>query len=64
MKPITFYAALPDIQGAIKMHGGGDGFRITLDVPQSERDAIVRLSGLINTLLRVLIMPDEEGQNG
>jgi hypothetical protein len=56
---ITFAAALPNTQGAIKLHGGGDGFRLQLDVPQTEKAAILRLADLTERLLVVAVK--EEG---
>lgn len=40
---IRFKASLPNMQSAIQTHGGGDGFLVKLDVPQSEALAIMKL---------------------
>lgn len=40
--PLTFLATIPLTDGALKAHGDG-GFRITLDLPDSEAPAYVRL---------------------
>lgn len=52
---LSFHACLPGIQGAIKIDGKGDGFRLQLDVPQTEKEAILRLSDMTSQLLLVTV---------
>jgi len=55
MDKITFLAAFPSIQSAIKRHGGGDGLRIQLDIPESEMGQAAGLLALTNVVFRVTL---------
>jgi len=37
--PLSFRASIPPLQSAVSVHGGGDGVRLKLDVPQQDIDA-------------------------
>lgn len=54
-EPIVFLAAFPDIQSAIKVNGGGNGARITLDIPETELPAIARLLLMRGRVLRITV---------
>ncbi len=62
MTEITFRAAFPAIQGAIKRHGGGDGLRIQLDIPECDLQDAIALMALTNCVLRVTIAVDSDKQ--
>lgn len=51
----SFIASLPAIQSAIKIDGSGDGARITLDVPGSELESIIKMQILCGKAFRVTI---------
>lgn len=53
-KSVTFLAAFPPIQSAIKVCGDG-GARIQLDIPESEMDEVMRLMALRGQVLQVTI---------
>ena len=52
---ITFRAAFPPIQSAIKRHGGGDGLRIQLDIHESDMADAIGLMALTNSVLEVTV---------
>lgn len=59
-EPISFTAALPNIQSAIQLHGAGDGYLVKLEVPQSEALAIMKLGCLTQMAFRVTVEVEEE----
>lgn len=56
--PVTFRAAFPSIQGAIKVTGDGSGMRIQLDIPETEMPNAVRLIAWRERVLRVTVQDD------
>ena len=61
MKPVvTFRAAFPAIQSAIKI--GSDGMRITLDVPESDLEDAVALLALRDQVLKISVEVVEYGK--
>lgn len=44
-EPIVFYASFPTNATAIRMHGDG-GYRITLDISESEGDIMAALAAM------------------
>jgi hypothetical protein len=58
-EPITFRAAFPAIQSAIKV--GDAGMRIQLDVPESEMAQAVRLITMRDMVLRVTVEAENSG---
>jgi hypothetical protein len=54
-EPITFLATIRPIQSALSVHGGGDGARLTLDIPETELPAIARLLMARGVRLRVCV---------
>jgi hypothetical protein len=58
--PLTFTASIAPLQSAIRIASDG-GARVSLDIPESEMPAIVRLVLYRNVVLRVTI---EEVQQG
>lgn len=60
---ITFLASLPNIQSAIQTHGGGDGFLVKLDVPQTEALAIMKLGVCAGVVFNVTIRVPLEGED-
>lgn len=65
---IKFKASLPNIQSAIQTHGGGDGFLVKLEIPQSEALAVMKLGVCTGRVLeitaKVALDGDEEGIGG
>ena len=59
---ITFLAAFPPIQSAIKI--GDAGMRIQLDVPESEMAAAVGLIALRDAVLRVTVQAEAKSGPG
>ena len=57
---VTFRAAFPPIQGAIRVTGNGDGMRIQLDIPETELPNAVRLIAWRERVLRVTVEVDGE----
>lgn len=53
---LTFLAALPPIQSAIKI---GDGMRVQFDIPASEVPHAIGLAALQNTVLRITVEVEE-----
>ena len=62
---ITFQAAFPPIQSAIRITGNGDGMRVQLDIPESEMGNAVRLVLLRECPLEVTIrsLPKDTSTN-
>ena len=61
VKPVvTFRAAFPAIQSAIKI--GSDGMRITLDVPESDLEDAVALLALRDQVLKISVEVVEYGK--
>ncbi len=58
-EPLTFLASLPPTDGALKAHGDG-GFRLLLDIPDSEAPAFVRLLLYRQMVLRVTVQAEGE----
>jgi len=52
---VTFLAAFPPIQSAIKITGAGDGMRIQLDVPESEMGNAIELLAWRQRVLKVTV---------
>ena len=64
MKQIAFSASLPNIQSAIQIHGGGDGFLVKLDVPLSDRMEMMKLACCDNQSFKVTIkVKDGKGKS-
>ena len=65
---IKFTASLPNIQSAIQTHGGGDGFMVKLEVPQSEALAVMKLGvctgRTFQVSVKVKLDGDEEAIGG
>lgn len=55
-----FAASLPPIQSAINAHGGGDGARIKLDVPESDFAEVLKLVLMRGKVFEVVVV-DPEG---
>ncbi len=65
-EPIVFYASFPSNAIAIRMHGDG-GYRITLDVPESEADtmmAFAKMRGKTMVLTAQVQEIEENRTNG
>jgi hypothetical protein len=60
---LTFRASFPSIQSAFKRHGGGDGLRIQLDIPESDMQDAAALMALTNVVLRVTVEVESEDQS-
>lgn len=58
VQSVSFLAAFPPIQSAIKMHGEG-GCRIQLDIPENEMGAFIRAISWTGKILRVTIEVDK-----
>jgi hypothetical protein len=52
---VTFLAAFPPIQSAIKITGAGDGMRIQLDIPESEMGNAIELLAWRQRVLKVTV---------
>ena len=64
MNSATFLASFPPIQTAIKITGNGDGMRIQLDIPETEMGEAVKLLAWRQTVLRVTVEPESDGDEG
>jgi len=51
----TFLAFFPPIQSALRIHGSGDGMRITLEIPEDQMPGAIALIGWRQEVLRVTI---------
>ena len=56
----TFLASFPQIQSAIKTHGGGDGMRIQLDIPESEMANALELLTMRQAVLKVTVEVEKD----
>ncbi len=54
---LEFLASLPNIMSALKI--GGDGLRLQLDVPETEKHKALPLAMLNNKVLRVTVEIEE-----
>ena len=61
MEKITFVASLPPIQSAINIDGQGNGARIKLDIPASDIESVVKLTGMRGKVFKVTIEESSEG---
>ena len=52
---VEFVAHFPSIQSAFKRHGGGNGLRIQLDIPEKYVEEAVQLMALTQCNLRVTV---------
>lgn len=59
-KQTVFLASFPPTATAFKAHGD-EGFRITLDLAESESEAAIVLMGMRRKLLRVTVEEVSEG---
>jgi hypothetical protein len=55
----TFCASIAPNQSGISAHGGGNGMRVILDVPESDLPEAIKLILWRMTLLRVTVEPME-----
>ena len=55
---VTFRAAFPSIQSAIKVYGDLQGMRIQLDIPESEMADALQLLMWREQVLRITVEPD------
>jgi len=60
---VTFLAAFPSIQSAIKITGAGDGMRIQLDVPESQMGNAIELLAWRQRVLKVTVEVEQDGQH-
>lgn len=51
---VTFFAVVPSIASAIKLHGD-EGMRLTLDVDSSQEEAALAIRGMRGQLLQVTV---------
>jgi hypothetical protein len=58
---ITFLATIPPLQSAIQIHGGGDGMRVKLEIPESEMANAVELLTMREAVLKVTVAVDDDG---
>ena len=56
---VTFRAAFPSIQSAIKVYGDKQGMRIQLDIPESEMAEALQLLMWREQVLRITVEPDD-----
>jgi hypothetical protein len=61
---ITFLAAFPVIQSAIKVRGDACGMRIQLDIPESEMAEAIKLLAWRQTVLRITVEPELDDARG
>jgi len=60
---VTFLAAFPSIQSAIKITGAGDGMRIQLDIPESQMGNAIELLAWRQRVLKVTVEVEQDGQH-
>ena len=60
-EPLTFLVSIAPATGALKTMADG-GFRVTLDIPETELPAYARLHLLRNTRLRIVLTVDDDGK--
>ena len=58
---IIFYGSLPPIGSAWKRHGGGEGVRVTIEIPEAERANAAPLEDWVNVLLKFTVEVEESG---
>ena len=59
---ITFLASIPPLQSAIQVHGGGDGMRVKLEIPESEMANAVELLTMRGVVLKVSVEVEPGGK--
>lgn len=61
---IIFLFQFPNIQSAFKRHGGGDGMRVQMDIPEQYFDEALELQGLTQCMLKatIEIVEDHRGE--
>jgi len=52
---IIFFGSLPPIGSAWKRHGGGEGARVTIEIPESELRRAAPLEYCVNVLLKFTV---------
>lgn len=57
---VTFRAAFPPIQSAIKVYGDKQGMRVQLDIPESEMGKALSLLMWRECVLEVTVRPQRE----
>lgn len=57
---VTFHAAFPAIQSAIKVYGDKQGMRVQLDIPESEMAEALSLLMWRERVLEITIRPAPE----
>ena len=60
---VTFLAAFPSIQSAIKITGAGDGMRIQLDIPESQMGNAIELLAWRQRVLKVTVELESDGRH-
>ena len=60
---VTFRAAFPSIQSAIKVYGDKQGMRIQLDIPESEMANALQLLVWRECVLKVTVEADDASDN-
>ena len=63
VEPISFIASLPNIQSAVQVHGGGDGYIVKLEVPKSEALAIMKLGLCTQVAFKVTVEVEETNKS-
>ncbi len=61
MDKIVFTAILPDILSAINIAGVDGNSRIKLDIPATDIEAVVKLTGMRGQLMKVTVEEQSEG---
>jgi len=63
MEKIVFIASLPDILSAINIAGVDGNSRIKLDIPASDIDSVVKLTGMRGQVFKVTIEKIEKSES-
>ena len=63
MEKIVFIASLPDILSAINIAGVDGNSRIKLDIPASDIEAVVKLTGMRGQVFKVTIENVEKSES-
>ena len=63
MEKIVFIASLPDILSAINIAGVDGNSRIKLDIPASDIEAVVKLTGMRGQVFKVTIEEIEKSES-
>ena len=58
---VTVLAAFPDTQTALSIHGGGNGMRVQLDIPETELGNAAWLMAWRQQVLSVTFTPTDSG---